>query len=106
VVIPSGGEGEMGFLLLPEGEGATLARPAGAHTPSGKPVFTYWPTLKLPGNLPELATGTIPAALPPDDPIFASFGNTQLENGARHKRPAKKKKSPILLRIRRWFTGY
>jgi len=99
---PSAGEGEVGFILLPDGSDAVVAKPRIVRAPSGNPVFTWWPELALPGGLPALSSGTVPEPVPTDDPLLASFGEIE----ARGKRPARKKKSPLLVRLKRWFTGY
>ena len=108
--VPSGGAaGEVGFELLPAQSGAVdtvIARPEIIRTPSGKPVFTRWPSLALPGGLPPIASGIVPPPVPLDDPLYASFGDMLNKDGARRHRPARKKKSPLLVRIKRWITGY
>ena len=73
--------------------------------PAGRGVMTYWRDIALPG-MPRLASGTIPPAQDAGSPLFASFGREQVLVKDRKTRPGKKKKSPILLRIRRWITGY
>jgi len=73
--------------------------------PSGRALMTWWPNLALPG-LPVLASGDIP---PPQDaasPLFASFGREHVLVKDKKTRPGKKKKSPLLVRLRRWLSGY
>jgi hypothetical protein len=82
-----------------------VARPRTVQAPAGKAVFTWWPELALPG-LPAISPGAIPAPVPVDDPLYASFGASEVRNGARRNRPARKRKSPLLVRLKRWFTGY
>jgi hypothetical protein len=67
--------------------------------------MTYWQEVKLPG-LPRLASGIIPPAQDAGAPLFASFGREQVLVKDKKTRPVRKKKSPILVRIRRWITGY
>lgn len=101
---PSAGEGEVGFVLMPDGSNAAVGKPCTIQAPSGKPVFTWWPELALPGGLPAISSGTIPAPVPVGDPLYASFGD--IADGSARNRPARKKKSPLLVRLKRWFTGY
>jgi hypothetical protein len=79
-----------------------VGKPHTLQAPSGKPVFTWWPELALPGGLPALSSGAIPTPVPVGAALYASFGDMQ----ARGNRPSRKKKSPLLVRIKRWFTGY
>jgi predicted glycosyltransferase involved in capsule biosynthesis len=73
--------------------------------PAGRALMTYWQEVKLPG-LPRLASGVIPPAQDAGAPLFASFGREQVLVKDKKTRPVRKKKSPILTRIRRWITGY
>lgn len=101
---PSAGEGDIGFLLMPDGSGAVVGKPRTVQAPSGKPVFTWWPELALPGGLPVISSGKMPAPVPFGDPLYASFGD--IGTGAARNRPVRKKKSPLLVRLKRWFTRY
>lgn len=74
-------------------------------TPAGRAVMTYWQDIALPG-LPRLTSGAIPPVEHASSPLFASFGREQVLTKDKKTRPAKKKKSPILVRLRRWITGY
>jgi hypothetical protein len=73
--------------------------------PAGSAVTTYWQDITLPG-LPRLSSGIIPPVQDAGSPLFASFGREQVVAKDKRTRPARKKKSPILVRIRRWISGY
>ena len=90
------------------GKDGHVAAAGTVHTvvnPSGRSVMTYWQGVKLPG-LPHLSTGAIPPTQDAGAPLFASFGREQVLVKDKRTRPVKKKKSPILVRFRRWITGY
>ena len=94
-----------GTVAFHDGEGEVVASGTvrRACAPSGRPVMTFWQEIALPG-LPGLASGAIP---PPQDaasPLFESFGRERVLVKDRRTRPAKKKKSPLLVRFRRWIT--
>lgn len=72
---------------------------------SGRILMTYWQDVTLPG-LPRLSSGTIPPVEDAGAPLFASFGGEHVMARDKRTRPAKKKKSPILVRFRRWISGY
>lgn len=72
---------------------------------NGAAVMTCWDRFALPG-LPGVATGTIPPAHDADSALFASFGAGRILDRKHGKRPARRKKSPILVRIWRRITGY
>lgn len=72
---------------------------------SGRAVMTSWAEIALPG-LPRLASGVIPPVQDAGAPLFASFGRDQVLAKDRKTRPARKKKSPLLVRLRRWISGY
>lgn len=103
-------------LRGPDGHGAVAVLGAQGETvasgtvwraaaPSGRLVMTVWRDLALPG-LPRLASGVIPPARDADSPLFETFGREQVLVRDIRTRPAKKKKSPLLVRLKRWMTGY
>lgn len=87
------------------GEALGSGRLRAVHAPSGRAVMTYWQEIALPG-LPGLSSGTIPPAQPANAPLFQSFGGEKILVQDAKTRPGKKKKSSLLVRLRRWFTGY
>ena len=101
------GPDEAGLVTVtgPDGSTVTSGRVAHANAVSGRALMTYWSELALPG-LPRLASGAIPPAEDAGSPLFASFGREQVLAKDKKTRPDKKRKSPILVRFRRWVTGY
>lgn len=104
------------WLQGPDAEGRVSFRSRSGHVeatgaaqtianPSGRALMTMWPDLALPG-LPRLASGEIPPRQGADAPLFSSFGARQVLVKDRKTRPGKKKKSSILVRLRRWLSGY
>ena len=96
-----------GVVTFRDRRGDTVASGAvrWLRAPAGRPVMASWRDLSLPG-LPRLASGVIPSQQDAGAPLFESFGREQVLVGDRKSRPAKKKKSPALIRFRRWLTGY
>lgn len=101
------GPDSAGLVTVRDRNGATVAsgRLRALQAPSGKAVMTCWQDLALPG-LPHLASGTIPAMQDAGSPLFESFGGEQIVRTDRKSRPARKKKSSLLVRIWRRITGY
>ena len=104
------------ILRGPDGDGAVIVldargEPVASGTvwrvsaPSGRQVMTVWRELALPG-LPRLATGTVPPARDAGSALFETFGRAQVLVRDAGTRPARRKKSPMLVRFRRWMTGY
>lgn len=104
------------WLQGPDAEGNVSFRGRDGHVeatgavrtianPSGRALMTWWPELALPG-LTFLTSGTIPARQDADSPLFASFGRERVLVKDKKTRPGRKKKSPILVRLRRWLSGY
>ena len=88
-----------------DGSPAGSGRIAHARTPSGGVAMTYWEAVSIPG-LAGFSSGRIPARQDADAPLFATFGREQVLVKNKSTRPVKKKKSPLLLRLRRWLSGY
>lgn len=96
-----------GIATFASADGAVVASGSVKHAdaPSGRPVMTYWQDIALPA-LPRLTSGAMPEMQDAGLPLFASFGRQQILVKDKKTRPARKKKSPILVRIRRWLSGY
>lgn len=104
------------WLRGPDAQGAVVLRGKDGHVvatgnvhtitnPAGRLLMTYWQDVTLPG-LPHLSSGILPPAQDAGSALFASFGPNQVLVKDKRTRPARKKKSPILVRLRRWISGY
>jgi predicted glycosyltransferase involved in capsule biosynthesis len=96
------GEGNVRVASATGGAVAT-GRVRGALAPGGQQIMTFWDEIALPG-LPAFGSGAIPLRQEPDSPLFDSFGRDEVLLGGRARRPRRKKKSPVWVRIWRWMT--
>jgi predicted glycosyltransferase involved in capsule biosynthesis len=88
-----------------DGQAVTSGTISQITNPSGRPVMTLWQDIALPGG-GRLTSGVIPPARDASSPLFASFGRKQVLVKDKKTRPTAKRKSPILVRLRRWISGY
>ncbi|MBX9459243.1 MAG: hypothetical protein KL863_26140 [Rhizobium sp.] len=104
------------WLQAPDASGRVVFRGKDGHVAasgiskvianaSGRTLMAHWQDITLPA-LPRLASGTIPPQQDAAAPLFASFGRAQVITKDKRTRPGRKKKSPLLIRIRRWLSGY
>jgi hypothetical protein len=96
-----------GSVTVSGRDGRTLAtgRTEVLKTPAGRGAIVRWHTLALPG-LPVFASGDLPPPAGADAPLFASFGSERVLAPDKASRPVRRAKSPLLVRLRRWFTRY
>lgn len=101
------GPDESGVVTVngPDGTAVGSGRVRQVRAPTGAAVMTCWQDLALPG-LPRLSSGTIPPMQDAGAALFESFGREQVLLKDRKDRPARKKKSSLLVRIWRRITGY
>lgn len=75
------------------------------YAPSGRAVMVCWQDMALHG-IDRLDSGDIPPRQEAGSPLFETFGGEQVLVKDKRFRPARKKKSPLLVRLRRWITRY
>ena len=94
------------FLLWRGGrtEAQTAALSQSIQPGGRKASYLFWRHIEL-GDSIVLESGVIPPPEPLTASVFASFGGPSLLDRSLHPRPAKKKKSSILVRLKRRLTG-